>query len=44
MSERLANLRRLYEAENIENKIPDGTVPYPEDQQSIKDGIALEFR
>lgn len=44
VSERLANLRRLYEAENIENKIQDGTVPYPEDEQSVKSGIALEFR
>ncbi|KAH9069743.1 HlyB/MsbA family ABC transporter [Lactarius deliciosus] len=44
ISDRLASLRKLYEAENIPNKIVDGTIPFPENAQSISDGISLEFR
>ncbi|KAH9069742.1 HlyB/MsbA family ABC transporter [Lactarius deliciosus] len=44
ISDRLASLRRLREAENIPNKIVDGTIPFPENAQSISDGISLEFR
>lgn len=43
-SEQLLNLRKLFEANNIPNKIADGTIPFPENQQSIRDGISLEFR
>ena len=43
-SEQLLNLRKLLEANNIPNKIADGTIPFPENQQSIRDGISLEFR
>ena len=43
-SEQLLDLRKLLEAKNIPNKIADGTVPFPENQQSIRDGISLEFR
>ena len=41
---RLSSLRRLHEAENIPNKVVDGTTPFPENAQSISDGISLEFR
>lgn len=44
ISTQLSDLRKLYEAENIANKIADGTVPFPENAQSISDGISLEFR
>ena len=44
ISERLSSLRKLYEAENIPNKVVDGTIPFPENAQSIGDGISLEFR
>ncbi|KAI9452208.1 P-loop containing nucleoside triphosphate hydrolase protein, partial [Lactarius psammicola] len=44
ISDRLSSLRKLYEAENIANKVVDGTVPFPENAQSIGDGISLEFR
>ncbi|KAH9174036.1 hypothetical protein EDB89DRAFT_2094405 [Lactarius sanguifluus] len=44
ISDRLASLRKLYEAENIPNKIVDGTILFPENAQSISDGISLEFR
>jgi hypothetical protein len=44
MSDRLSALRQLYEAGSIANTVADGTTPYPENQQSIRDGIAIEFR
>ncbi len=43
-SDQLLNLRKLLEASNITNKVVDGTIPFPENQQSIRDGISLEFR
>ncbi len=44
MSDRLSALRQLYEAENIVNIVTDGTKPFPENEQSIRDGITIEFR
>ena len=44
VSERLSALRKLYEAGNIENQVRDGAVPFPEDEQSIRGGLSLEFR
>jgi hypothetical protein len=44
VSQRLSALRKLYEAGNIVNHVADGTVPFPENEQSIRDGISLEFR
>ena len=44
VSGRLSALRKLYEAGNIPNQVEDGGVPFPENEQSIRDGILLEFR
>ena len=44
VSEQLAMVRKLYEARNIPNQIPDGTVPFPEDASQIWNGISMEFR
>ena len=44
ISSYLSKLRMLYEAENIPNKVVDGKTPFPENAQSIGDGISLEFR
>ena len=44
MAEQLASVRRLYEIENIANKVVDGREPYPENQQKLNDGISVEFR
>ncbi|KAI0056772.1 P-loop containing nucleoside triphosphate hydrolase protein [Artomyces pyxidatus] len=44
IAERLSGLRKLYEAENIQNKVQDGTMPFPEDAQSIRAGISIEFK
>jgi hypothetical protein len=39
-----SRVRRLYEMINIPNRVIDGTEPFPEDQQSIRNGISVEFR
>jgi hypothetical protein len=44
ISNQLSELRNLYDAENIANKVVDGTTPFPENAQSIGDGISLEFK
>jgi hypothetical protein len=44
VSERLSALRKLHEVGNIANQVPDGGVPFPQNEQSIRDGISLEFR
>ncbi|KAH9048502.1 HlyB/MsbA family ABC transporter [Lactarius hengduanensis] len=44
ISTQLSSFLELYEAENIANKVVDGTIPFPENVQSIGDGISLEFR
>ncbi|KAA1475432.1 HlyB/MsbA family ABC transporter [Dentipellis sp. KUC8613] len=44
LSEQMANLRKLYEAANIPNKIPDGRMPFPENSQTVHAGVSLEFR
>ncbi|KAF8588476.1 P-loop containing nucleoside triphosphate hydrolase protein [Ramaria rubella] len=43
MSETFASIRRLYEIVHIENHVIDGTKPYPENQQALKNGMAIEF-
>jgi hypothetical protein len=44
MAEQLASVRRLYEIENISNKVVDGREPFPENRQKLNDGISVEFR
>ncbi|EIN13242.1 P-loop containing nucleoside triphosphate hydrolase protein [Punctularia strigosozonata HHB-11173 SS5] len=44
IGENLSSLRKLYNIEKIANRVADGKVPFPEDQQSIRNGISLEFR
>ncbi|KAI9507420.1 HlyB/MsbA family ABC transporter [Russula earlei] len=43
-SDQLLALRKLFEAGNIPNKVADGSIPFPENEQSIRNGISLEFR
>jgi hypothetical protein len=40
----LARVRNLYKIENVENKVMDGIEPFPENQQSLRSGISVEFR
>ena len=35
---------KLYEAVKIPNQVSNGTIPFPANEQSIRDGISLEFR
>ncbi|KAG1777296.1 P-loop containing nucleoside triphosphate hydrolase protein [Suillus placidus] len=44
LAEQFANVRKLYEIENVQNKVVDGTKPFPENQQALKSGISVEFR
>ncbi|KAG1746810.1 P-loop containing nucleoside triphosphate hydrolase protein [Suillus lakei] len=44
LAEQFANVRKLYEIENVQNKVVDGTKPFPENQQALRSGISVEFR
>jgi hypothetical protein len=44
IAEQLANVRKLYEIENIPNKVVDGREPFPENQQTLDKGISVEFK
>jgi ABC-type multidrug transport system fused ATPase/permease subunit len=39
-----ANIRNLYEIENVENKVVDGIESFPENQQTLRSGVSVEFR
>lgn len=44
VADQLSRIRNIYEVGNIPNKIADGREPYPENQQSLTMGMAIEFR
>lgn len=44
LGEQFANVRKLYEIENVQNKVVDGAESFPENQQALKSGISVEFR
>ncbi|KAF8554561.1 P-loop containing nucleoside triphosphate hydrolase protein [Imleria badia] len=44
LAEQFASVQKLYEINNIRNRIVDGNVPFPEDQQTLRHGISIEFR
>lgn len=44
LAKQFANIRMLYEIENVKNKVVDGTESFPEDQQSLRSGVSVEFR
>lgn len=44
LAKQFANIRMLYEIENVENKIVDGVESFPENQQSLGSGVSVEFR
>ncbi|GLB36684.1 putative (ABC) transporter [Lyophyllum shimeji] len=43
VTEKLADVRRLYEVAHIPNRVPDGREPFPEDQMSLEQGMSVEF-
>ena len=44
IAERFHKVRQLYEIENIPNQVADGNISFPEDRQSLKSGMSVEFR
>ncbi|KAJ7743846.1 P-loop containing nucleoside triphosphate hydrolase protein [Mycena metata] len=44
VAENLASVRKMYETYTIPNVVADGVKPFPEDQQSLNLGVAVEFR
>ena len=44
LSESFRSIRQLYEVVNVKNQVVDGTEPYPEDRQTLRTGISVEFR
>ncbi|KAI5989752.1 P-loop containing nucleoside triphosphate hydrolase protein [Pisolithus albus] len=44
LSEQFASVRKLYEISTIPNRVVDGTISFPENQQTLKLGVSIEFR
>jgi len=44
IAERFHRVRQLYEIKNIPNDVVDGNISFPEDRQSLKSGMSVEFR
>ncbi|KAI6133883.1 P-loop containing nucleoside triphosphate hydrolase protein [Pisolithus croceorrhizus] len=44
LSEQFASVRKLYEISTIPNRVVDGTISFPENQQTLKYGVSIEFR
>lgn len=44
LATQLADVRALYEIKNVQNKVVDGKEPFPENKQSLRSGISVEFR
>jgi hypothetical protein len=44
LAEKLSSLRKLYEADRIPIKVPDGTQPFPENAQSLHGGVSVELK
>ncbi|KAG1797107.1 P-loop containing nucleoside triphosphate hydrolase protein [Suillus plorans] len=40
----LTRIRGVYELEKIQNQVVDGTEPFPENKQSLANGISVEFK
>jgi hypothetical protein len=34
----------MYEIVDVPNQVPDGKKPFPEDESSLRQGVAIEFR
>ena len=44
LAEQFGSVRKLYEITNIRNRIVDGNIPFPENHQTLRHGISIEFR
>jgi hypothetical protein len=43
LATQLADIRSIYAIDNVK-KVADGPEPFPENQQSLRSGISIEFR
>lgn len=43
ISDTFTSIGRLYEVVNIQNQVIDGSHPYPENMQTVKNGMSIEF-
>ncbi|KIK60425.1 hypothetical protein GYMLUDRAFT_43735 [Collybiopsis luxurians FD-317 M1] len=44
INDNFATVRKMFEMIDLPNRIPDGAVPYPENQQALQMGMSIEFR
>ncbi|KAG1845093.1 hypothetical protein DFJ58DRAFT_512399 [Suillus subalutaceus] len=44
LAKQFTMVRKLYEIENVENKVVDGVESFPENQQTLRSGVSVEFR
>ena len=44
IGDQLHKVRHIYETQKTQNKVVDGAVSFPEDRQSLRSGITVEFR
>ena len=44
ISDQLHKVRQIYETQETKNKVVDGAISFPEDRQSLRSGITVEFR
>ncbi|KAG2132379.1 P-loop containing nucleoside triphosphate hydrolase protein [Suillus clintonianus] len=44
LAKKFTYVRTVYEIENVRNQVVDGTESFPEDKQSLRSGISIEFR
>ncbi|KIJ96029.1 hypothetical protein K443DRAFT_636039 [Laccaria amethystina LaAM-08-1] len=43
IADKLSSIRKLYDIGNIPNQVPDGTLPFAEDQSSLLQSLSLHF-
>ncbi|KAI0716183.1 P-loop containing nucleoside triphosphate hydrolase protein [Cerioporus squamosus] len=44
IEQQLTAVKKVYEVVKIENVVPDGTIPFPEEASQVRSGVALEFK
>lgn len=44
IGDQLHKIRRVYEAHETKNKVPDGVISFPEDRRSLASGVTVEFQ
>ncbi|TRM62953.1 P-loop containing nucleoside triphosphate hydrolase protein [Schizophyllum amplum] len=44
IAEKFASVRKMYEVASIPNRVPDGRERFPEDRETLRMGVEVEFR